>query len=83
MLVKLFLFLVPHRLYLGTNREMTDEAESLCLTCAGLPRHAVGLSLIVSVLVLETHQVRVGLRAETSSDTDDVLVGSVYHLLHL
>lgn len=62
---------------------MADEAESLSLTCAGLPRHAVGLSLIVSVLVLETHQVRVGLRAETSSDTDDVLVGSVYHLLHL
>lgn len=53
------------------------------LTCAGLPQHAVGLSLIVSVLVLEAHQVRVGLRAETCSDTDDVLVGSVYHLLHL
>lgn len=53
------------------------------LTCAGFPRHAVCLGLIVSLLVLETHQVRVGLRAEVGSDADDVLVGCVYHLLHL
>lgn len=61
----------------------TGSITLLVLTCAGLSRHAVGLSLIVSVLVLETHQVRVGLRAEASSDADDVLVGRVHHLLHL
>lgn len=52
-------------------------------TCAGLPRHAVGLSLIVSVIVLDAHQVRVGLGAEMRSDADDMLVGCIYHLLHL
>lgn len=53
------------------------------LTCAGLARLAVGLRLIVPLLVLETHQVRVGLRAEPGSDADHVLVGCIQHLLHL
>ena len=52
-------------------------------TCAGLPWHAVSLGLIVSLLVLETHQVGVSLRAETSPYADDVLIGCIYHLLHL
>lgn len=53
------------------------------LTSAGLPGHAAGLSLIVPLLVLEAHQVGVGLGAEVRPDADDVLVGHVYHLLHL
>lgn len=52
-------------------------------TCAGPARHAVGLSLIVSVIILDAHQVGVGLRAEMRSDADDMLVGCIYHLLHL
>lgn len=52
-------------------------------TCAGPARHAVGLSLIVSVIILDAHQVGVGLRAEMCSDADDMLVGCIYHLLHL
>ena len=53
------------------------------LTCACLPRHAVGLGLVVPLLVLETHQVRVGLQAEAGPHTDDMLIGRVDHLLHL
>lgn len=53
------------------------------LTCAALPRHAVGLRLVIPVVVLQTDQVRVGLRAQRGADADDVFVGGVYHLLHL
>lgn len=60
-----------------------SDQQQACLTCAGLPRHAAGLSLIVSLLVLEAHQVRIGLRAEMSANADDVLVGYIYDLLHL
>ena len=52
-------------------------------TCACLARHAVGLGLVVPVLVLEAHQVRVRLQAQTGPHADDVLVGGVDHLLHL
>lgn len=53
------------------------------LTCAGPARHAVGLSLIVSIVILDAHQVRVSLGAEVCADADDMLVGRIYHLLHL
>lgn len=53
------------------------------LTSASLPSHAVGLSLVVSVLILETDQVRVGLQAEMCPDADDVLIGRIHHFLHL
>ncbi len=39
----------------------TNRQNRSSLTGAGFPRFAVGLSLIVSLLILETHQVRVGL----------------------
>lgn len=60
-----------------------SDQQLACLTSAGLPGHAAGLSLIVSLLVLEAHQVSVSLRAEMSANADDVLVGYIYDLLHL
>lgn len=53
------------------------------LTCPRLPRHAVGLGLVISLLILVTDQVRVGLRAESCSNADDMFIGCIYHLLHL
>lgn len=63
--------------------ELQSGQQPAELTCAGLPRHAAGLSLVASLLVLEAHQVRIGLCAEMRPDADDVFVGHIYDPLHL
>lgn len=81
--VLLFTFFDSLICFMTPTRWRSEHQFLLTLTCSCLSRHAVDLGLIVSFLILGTNQVRVGLRAETGSNTDDVFVWGIHHLLHL
>lgn len=64
-----------------SDEHASDPPQYHSLTFPRLVLYVDGLSLIISVVVLDTHQMWVGLRTEASSDGHHMLI-AILHYFH-
>lgn len=64
-----------------SDEHASDPPQYHCLTFPRLVLYVDGLSLIISVVVLDTHQMWVGLCTEASSDGHHMLI-AILHYFH-